>query len=277
MLITLPALSSAQVSQNFLTDQLPPVYEMGMGAIGLNIPDYPGSSNNRFRVVPFPYYIYRGKYFRSDDEGTRARLLSSKFHEVGLSFGFNFPVNSGNSPARKGMPDLDALMEFGPRLLLRFLSSVPNHRLNFSIAARAVFSSKFSFNNLLRHEGYTFEPQINYWYRWKESKTTLFSSISFDFGTAKYNRYFFNVPVAFSTPTRPSYLSKSGLIETSLSLGAGQEINKELFIFGGGSWRNLDLAANQQSPLVETTNNFGFIMGLVWTFYMSDEKVLPLL
>ncbi len=273
----IPHFSKAQVSQNFLSNNLPPVYEIGMGAIGLNVPDYPGSSNNRFRVVPFPFYIYRGEYFRSDDEGTRARLLSSKFHEVGMSFGFNFPVNSGDSPARRGMPDLDALMEFGPRILFRFLNSVPNHRLNFSFATRAVFSSKFSFNNLLRHEGFTFEPQINYWYRWKKVKTTFYSSLSFDFGTAQYNRYFFNVPVAFSTPSRTAYHSKSGLIESSFSLGFGKEINKEIFLFTGASWRNLDWAANQRSPLVETTNNFGVIMGFVWTFYMSDEKVKPLL
>ncbi len=263
----------AQVSQNFITDEPPPVYEMGMGGIGLNLPDYPGSSNNRFRAVPFPYYIYRGKYFRSDDEGTRARLLSSPFHELGMSFGFNFPVNSGDSPARQGMPDLDALMEIGPRLLFRFLKSAPNHRLNFSVSARAVFSSKFSFDNLLRHEGYTIIPQINYWYRWRESKTTLFSSLSFDFGTAKYNRYFFNVPEAYATAERSAYLAKSGLVETSLALGVGQEINEDLFVFGGGSWRNLDWASNQQSPLVEKTNNVGFILGFVWTFYMSEERV----
>lgn len=262
----------SQVSQNFLTDSLPQ-YEVGAGAIGLNIPDYPGSRNNRYRVVPFPYYIYRGKYFRSDDEGTRARLLSSKRYEPGLSFGFNFPVNSGDNSARQGMPDLDALFSFGPRIMFRFLTDIPNHRLNFTLAARAVFSSKVSFNNLFRSEGFIILPRLSYWHRWQNSKTTLFSSLSFDFGSAKYTGFFYNVTPQYTTPERPSYVSKSGLVETSLSLGAGQEISKRLFMFGGASWRNLDSSTNLDSPLLVSRSNFGVILGFVWTFFESEAKI----
>ena len=275
LLISLsPTLCLSQVSQNFLTRSLPQ-YELGAGAIGLNFPDYPGSKNERVRVVPFPYYIYRGKYFRSDDEGTRARLLASDFHEVGFSFGFNFPVNSNDNESRRGMPDLDALMSFGPRILFRLLRNNPNHRLNFTFATRAVFSSKFSFNNLFRAEGFSYEPRFSYWYRWQQSKTTLFSSFGAEFGSAKYTQYFYNVDPLYATNTRPAYNAKAGLIETSLAIGAGQEITRRWFVFGGGSWRNLDASTNKESSLLETTNNFGFILGVVWTFYESDEVVQP--
>ena len=262
----------AQVSQNFLTDSLPQ-YEIGAGLITLNVPDYPGSNNNRVRVVPFPYYVYRGKYLRSDDEGTRARLLSSKRYETGFSFGFNFPVNSGDNPSRQGMPDLDALISLGPRLLFRFLTDTPNHKLNFTLAARAVFSTKFSFNNLFRAEGFSYEPRLNYWYRWQQSKVTFFSSLSFDFGSAKYGQFFYNVSPDYVTPARPYYSAKAGLTESSFALGFGQEVHKNFFAFCGSSIRNLDWAANKSSPLVETNNNLGFILGVVWTFYESPEKV----
>ncbi len=261
-----------QVTQNVLSEAQPQ-YEVGMGVITLNIPDYPGSDNNKIRAVPFPYYVYRGRYLRSDDEGTRARVLSSKRYETGLSFGFNFPVKSGDNSVRENMPDLDALMAIGPRLLFRFLTDVPGHKLNFTFATRAVFSTKFSLNNMFRSEGMSFEPRFSYWYRWPKTQTTLFASLSAEFGSAKYGRFFYSVPFDQATTDRPQYSGKSGLIETSLVGGFGQQISDDFFLFTGVSWRNLNLASNRDSPLVAAEDNLGFLLGLVWTFYESKEKV----
>lgn len=270
LLLLLPTTVQGQTSQNFLTDRLPQ-WELGMGAIGLNLPDYPGSTNKRYRGAAFPYFIYRGDVVRADDEGTRARLISSKYHELGLSFGFNFPVNSNDNPSRVGMPDLDALISLGPRLLFRLIAEPKSQQLNFTLAARGVYSTKFSFNNMFRSEGYVFEPHISYWYRWAESKTTLFSAFSVEFGTAKYNAFFYNVSPSQITPNRPPYQSRSGLVETSTSLGLSQKVLQNVFGFTAISWRNLDLAVNRDSPLVETTDNVGVILGLIWTFYESEE------
>jgi hypothetical protein len=210
---------------------------------------------------------------RADDEGTRARLISSRRFETGLSFGFNFPVNSGDNQVRQNMPDLDALFSFGPRLLYRLLTESKNHKLNLSFATRAVFSTKLSFDNLLRSEGFAFEPRINYWYRWQDSQTTIFSSFGVEFGTSKYASFFYDVPTQFQAPNRQQYTAKAGLIESSFSLGLGQSLSPHVFLFAGGSIRNLDWAANRESPLVAQKNNLSFILGLVWTFLESEEKV----
>ncbi len=273
LLLTLP--SFGQVSQNLL-DEEQPQWEAGVGVITLNIPDYPGSNNNRVRILPFPYYIYRGKYFRADDEGTRARLLSSKRHETGMSFGINFPVKSNDNPSRVGMPDLDALVSFGPRLLFRFLTDVPKHKLNLSFATRAVFSTKFSFNNLFKAEGLSFEPRVNYWYRFLDSGYTVFTTLGVEFGSAKYARYFYDVSPNYVTASRPRFDAHAGLIETSIAAGFGKELSRTLFLFAGASMRNLDWATNKDSPLVESRNNTGFLVGLVWTLIESDEKVVRL-
>lgn len=270
-----PTNSNGQVSQNLLSESQPQ-WELGAGFITLNTPDYPGSNNNRLRVVPFPYYIYRGKYFRADDEGTRARLLSSKRHETGLSFGFNFPVNSGDNPSRQGMPNLDALISIGPRVLFRLFPGGSNHKLNFSFATRWVFSSKFSFSDLFRAQGLSFEPRLSYWYYWSEYRITFFTSFGCEFGTSRYTGFFYNVDPLYQTPERPTHTSKAGLIESSISGGLGKRINDKLFLFTGVSHRNLDWAANKNSPLVETKNNLGFIFGLVWTFLESEEEVVRL-
>ena len=72
-----------QTSSHFL-DEKQPKYELGVGAIGLQSPFYPGAGQSRFRVIPFPFFIYRGEVFRADDEGTRARLQKAQSYEFGL-------------------------------------------------------------------------------------------------------------------------------------------------------------------------------------------------
>lgn len=264
-----PIFTHAQVSQNFM-NQTQPLYEAGLGAITLNVPDYPGSSNNRFRVVPFPYYIFRGKYLRSDDEGARARIFSSRYHEIGFSGGFNFPVNSGDNPSRMGMPDLDALFGVGPRLLLRLLSR-GNHQFNFSIATRAMFTTDFK--SRLRGAGFSIEPYFSYWYRMNATRTTLVTNLSFDFGTAELTRFFYNVTPEFSNASRSEYTARAGLIERTLSLGITQLIHDNFTLFSVASWRNLDHSTNRDSPLVARKDNFAVLLGFIWMFYESETTV----
>lgn len=263
----------AQVSQNFLRDEQPQ-YELGAGLIMLNVPDYSGSSNNRIRFVPFPYYIYRGKYLRADDEGTRARLLTSKYHETGLSFSFNFPVRSGNNPTRAGMPDLDTLVGLGPRFLFRLLADETHQRLNLTFSVRAMFSVDADLH--LTARGVSLQPGLNYWRKLRKTELTFFSGLNFEFGSAENNQFFYQVDPVFATPERPAFHAQAGLVESSLSMGFGYNIVNNVFIFSSGSWRNLDLAKNRESPLVASRDNLAVVFGLVWTFYESKAKVLRL-
>ena len=263
----------SQVSQNFLKDEQPQ-YELGAGFIMLNVPDYSGSSNNRLRIVPFPYYIYRGKYLRSDDEGTRARLLTSKYHETGLSFSFNFPVRSGNNPARLGMPDLDTLIGLGPRFLFRLMADETHQRLNLTFSARALFSMDRGLRTMTR--GVSLQPGLSYWRKFRDTDLTFFSGLNFEFGSSENTQFFYQVDPEFATPSRPVFHAKAGLVESSLSMGFGYNIIKNVFVFSSGSWRNLDLAQNRESPLVASRDNLAVVFGLVWTFYESEAKVLRL-
>lgn len=260
--------AQAQVSQNFL-NQTQPLYEGGFGAITTSVPDYPGSSNHRFRVVPFPYFVYRGKYLRADDEGTRARVLSSSWHEFGISFAFNFPVKSGDNPSRLGMPDLDALMGLGPRLLIR-LRTRPTHQFNFIVESRALVSTDF--RNRMEGRGISVEPRLSYWYRFS-SLTTMYSHLSYEFGSAEYMRFFYNIRPEFATPQREAYTARAGLLERSIGVGVSQQLPQRFSLFIALGWRNQDLAANRHSPLVERKDNYALIAGLVWLFFESEEQV----
>ena len=262
--------ADAQVSQNSFED-FQPRYEYGVGAIGLNIPDYPGSKRNQMRVVPFPWFIYRGDYMRTDDEGTRARFFSSEHYETGLGLYFNFPVNSNDHTTRRGMPNLDYLIGLGPRFMLRILPKRMSHRFNFVVSVGGVYSTNFK--TRFQSQGIFIKSGFNYWYYWKETKTTIFSGLNFEFGSVELNRYFYEVKPHEVTTNRPLYRAKPGLVETSLSVGFGRNIARNLLFFAGGFWRNLDLSENRQSPLIETNNNAGFLLGMVWTFLESEQKV----
>ena len=261
--------SQAQMSQHFL-ENLQPRYEIGVGAIGLNTPDYPGSQQNKIRVIPFPWIIYRGKVVRLDDEGNRAKLTSSSRYEIGVQPSFSFPVKSDQNSIRQGLPDLDYIVGLGPRLLLRFLPHHSSHRLNFSIATIGHHATNFK--TRFRFQGLSINSALSHWYSWNEN-LTLFSRVKLQFGSTQHNRYFYEVRPHEATPKRPAYEAKPGLVTSSLSLGGGSKLFNNLFIFSSFSWRNLKLSANKKSPLLETTNNLSFVLGIIWTFWESKEMV----
>ena len=60
----------AQTNEHTL-DTFQPRYELGVGAVRLNLPKYPGSKKTTVRNIFFPWIIYRGEYLRIDDEGQR--------------------------------------------------------------------------------------------------------------------------------------------------------------------------------------------------------------
>ena len=89
------------------------------------------------------WFIYRGDIFRSDDEGTRARISSNDRYEFGISGGGNFPVDSNKIKARNGMPNLDFLFGLGPNFLYRLIKYNNRHQLNVNLGARLNISTNF--------------------------------------------------------------------------------------------------------------------------------------
>ena len=51
-----------------------PLWELGLGVGGLYLPDYRGSDQSQGYLAPLPVLVYRGTWFKSDREGTRAML-----------------------------------------------------------------------------------------------------------------------------------------------------------------------------------------------------------
>ena len=45
-----------------------PLWELGIGAGWLHLPHYRGSDQSRDWLLPIPYFVYRGEFFRADRE-----------------------------------------------------------------------------------------------------------------------------------------------------------------------------------------------------------------
>ena len=136
-----PALGEEGEAEKKTTeDALEPLYELGIaGGLG-ELPDYPGSDQKRIRYLVLPYFIYRGKVFRSDQkEGMRARFIRNEDIDLDMSAAGSFPASSADNDARRGMPDLDWLMELGPRLEVLLSRLNGRGRFRFLLPARAVF------------------------------------------------------------------------------------------------------------------------------------------
>ena len=69
-------LSACLLAGQAQADELPR-WEVGLGAVGLSIPDYRGSDQQRGYLLPLPYVQYRGDIFRIDREGAHGDLFRS--------------------------------------------------------------------------------------------------------------------------------------------------------------------------------------------------------
>ena len=101
----------------------------------------------------------------------------------------------------------------------------------------------------------------------------LFGGFSIFVSDADYADFFYGVREKDSTADRIPYNGKWGLVNTRFLVGVFQEIGTSWSVFAGGSYSTLELAANKDSPLVETKHNFGYLLGFIWTFKESNERV----
>jgi len=68
-----------------------PLWEAGLGVAGLSVPDYRGSDQQRFYVLPLPYLVYRGNFLRLDSNGLSGLLFHSERVHLNISAEFAIP------------------------------------------------------------------------------------------------------------------------------------------------------------------------------------------
>jgi MipA family protein len=248
-----------------------PLWEAAVGVVGFSFPDYRGSDQSRFYLLPFPYFVYRGEVLKVDRERVRGLFFRRPWLELDLSLGGSFPVDSSQNDARKGMPDLYPSLELGPSLELILGEKKGDYKTTVTLPVR--FAGAIDFPQVYGI-GWVFAPRLNIdkyniggW-----SGFNLGMSLGPIFGSDGYHDYFYSVGPNYATPQRPAYTAQGGYGGTQLSVGLSKYY-KKFWVNLFARWDQLNGAAFADSPLYK--KNTSLIAGLVftWIFAESDQRV----
>ena len=274
-----PVVRTAESTTGFKT-QAKPQWEFGLAAAGLSVPAYPASAVSSERAFLVPWFIYRGDKVRLQDGGLKLIALENRRVTVDVSISGSLNANSEDTPLRQGMPDLDYLLELGPKIDVRLWESESAAstdgvkgvgRINWSTALRLAVSTDFK---SIRSRGPVLGTELRY------KRDGLFGRQSFLSASAsayvvgeKLMDYFYQVDPAFVTEQRAVFDAKAGYIGSGLTLGLGHQFNKDVSGFIGVRLALHGGAENSDSPLFEDNTNTGIFGGVSWTIKESRKTI----
>jgi MipA family protein len=243
-----------------------PLWEVGAFGIGVLQQAYPGSDQQVTRGLVLPYVIYRGKFLRADRDTAGLRAVVTPRFEIDVGVAASFAARSDKIEARRGMPDLGTLIEFGPRVKWNLGEGPGGARWRLELPLRGVFD----LDDGAAHRGMALEPEIVLQRRAREgwSYSTGLSAIIAD---QRLARTFYSVDPAFATPDRPAYAADSGLVAWRLSASISRNLGPDWRVFGFGRINNVRGAANENSPLVRRTTGTTWGIGVAYTWMRSER------
>ena len=249
-----------------------PLWEAGLGATGLTMPDYRGSDESRYYVFPYPYIIYRGDILKIDGEDIRGFLLKTDRLNLDLSGNGSAPVKSNDNNARRGMPDLDPTFEVGPSLeVLVSQNKEKTHKISLSLPVRALFSTNFS---QVIYQGWIFSPRLNMEMikRVPGGDWNWGMELGPVWGDQGYHDYYYRVDPAFAIPGRPAYSPQGGYSGLEVTTYVGKRFNRfKLNLFARTDF--LNGAVFSDSPLVKRNTSILAGFAISYLFWTSSTMV----
>jgi outer membrane scaffolding protein for murein synthesis (MipA/OmpV family) len=250
------------------------LWEFGLGATGLYLPDYRGANQSRAYAFPLPFVVYRGDRFRVDRDGIRGIFVDTDRIELDVSVFGTVPVDSSKNDARQGMPDLDATLELGPVLqitLARDRRIDYNYRLQLRLPARAVFPTDIVHWD---YAGWTFYPNLALDLRpeFLGGRWNVGFQGGLLYATRQYNEYFYSVAPQFATPERPAYAAPGGYSGWVSFATISRRFGK-LWVGAYVRYDSLHGATFEASPLVKRDYAISGGIGIAWVFAESKTLV----
>ncbi len=248
-----------------------PLWELGIGMSALSFPDYRGSDESSLYAIPFPYVIYRGTFLKADRNGVRGTFFDSDRIELNVSVGASLPVNSDDSRARQGMPDLHPTVEIGPSLdLTLWRTDDRRYTLDLRLPVRAAVTVKSGMNDV----GWVFSPRLNLdildvgglagW-----NLGLLAGPIV---GSERNHEYFYSVAPQYATADRPAFDAKGGYAGSQFLMSLSKRYPK-YWLGAFARWDSLAGAAFADSPLVKRDHYFAAGVGVAWLLGESSTRV----
>ncbi|MET0068161.1 MAG: MipA/OmpV family protein [Candidatus Thiodiazotropha sp.] len=248
-----------------------PLWEVGLGLGGLSFPAYRGSDKVHNFLVPTPYFVYRGDFFKSDRHGIRGNLFESDRIELNLSLSASPPTESDDVEAREGMPDLDSTLEFGPQVDLTLWRSDNRKRyLKLRMPVRAAFTLERSPEQV----GWIFSPNLNL------DITDLPALPGWNLGflagpvyaTQDQHDYFYSVAPEYATASRPAYQADGGYSGSQFLMSLSKRFD-HTWIGAFLRYDTLSGAVFEDSPLVEKQSFAAAGFAIAWIFDESETRV----
>lgn len=262
----------ADVVQTLEKKQTEPLWELGAAAGVGYIADYPAAEQSHLQNVAVPYFIYRGERLRMFDEkgGVRGRLLNNERLEMDLSISGSLPADSEDNDARRGMPDIDYLLEVGPRLDITLNNPQSPRKLSLQVPLRMMVSTDFT---RVDYQGVLVSPDLV----WSDpqlwgSSVQFGASLGVTFATEDFMDYFYQVEPDFSTALRPAFDASGGYLGSRIKVSLSKSLGKETRVLGVVTTNYYGGCANDGSPLFGDDFNVGVGLAIVHTFWQSDRR-----
>ncbi len=246
-----------------------PLWEIGAVAFGVSQQAYPGADQQVQRALALPYVIYRGRYLRADSETAGLRAVKTPLYEIDVGVAGSFGSSSNRIEARRGMPSLGTLVEFGPRLKVNLGGTPASGRWRAEIPLRGVFD----LSDGAAHRGLSFEPEIGFDRRTRAG-LRYSVAISALISDRRLAQTFYSVSPAQATATRGAYDAKSGLVAWRASGFVSTDLTRDLTVFGFLRADSVAGAANRDSPLVRRTTGASAGVGLSYTWLRSASPAV---
>lgn len=248
-----------------------PLWEIGVAGGGVYGADYPAADEQSVRGLGLPYAIYRGDIFRlGDDSIARGLIIDEGFLELDISIDASFDVDSDDNRARRGMPDLDYLLEVGPQAIFD-LGTVAGGKVTFAVPVRAVLSTDFG---RIDYRGIIVDPELTYERRGVFGTRLGFStSLGVAFAQERLQDYFYEVDPEFRTAERPVHDAAGGMLGTDLTIGFAYPVTDRVDVFAGSQMSFHGGAANTDSPLFRDRFNWAIGFALTWSLHESETRV----
>jgi len=247
-----------------------PKWEAGIAGVALTTPDYPASDHYQQLALPVPYFVYHGRVFRSDEQGSRLRRALTPNIELSMSGGGALSTDSSDSGAREGMPDLDYLLELGPNLKMSFEAPGTESRFVINLPVRGVISLGGSGADW---RGALFAPEFAYQeQRLMDGPLSLRVSLAIEYSSTLLQRYFYEVEPQYVTADRPAYQADAGLLDASLGARLSMPLSPNIRGFVSVRYYRYGGAANEDSPLYRDDNGYTAVIGFSWTLLRSRER-----
>jgi len=244
-----------------------PLWELGAFAVGVSQQAYPGSDQQIQRGLALPFLVYRGRFLRADRETAGLRAVRTPLYEVDIGVAGSFGSNSDEIDARRGMPDLGTLVEFGPRLKVNLGEGPGGGRWRLELPLRGVFD----LSDRGARRGFAFEPELSFQRRTKAGWGYA-ASVSAIVADQRLAQTFYGIDARYALPGRPSYEASRGLVAWRLSASFSRNFTPDWRLFGFARLDSVSGAANEVSPLVRRTNGASLGLGVAYTWLRSSAR-----